>query len=70
MSATIDTLKLFIEHAPPATPSAVAGWTSGEDCQFVCGACASRIMGRGCQMPRPLDPVWERDATPCCLCGN
>lgn len=74
MTATLETLKRFIEHAPPATKSAVAGWHCGteqEGREAICGECAGRIMDRGCQLPRPAEPIWPRKAIEqCCICGK
>jgi hypothetical protein len=68
---TLTTLRRFIEHAPPAQKSAVAGWQVGPEQLPLCGGCAGRILDRGCGLPLPADPVWQAGGNAaCCLCDK
>jgi len=53
-------LRRFLEHAPKtALPSPVKGWRV--EGVHVCGACAGRIMARGCVLGAGAEPIWEGD---------
>ena len=67
-------MQKFIEHAPPARqgPKGLTGFYfpvyGGE--AFLCQPCASRIMGRGVNLPGGK-PVWDPcPSTACVCCGN
>ncbi len=64
----IETGRRWLEHAPPATQSAngLVGWRGGVD---VCADCASRIIGRGCDLSMLASkPVWQPGEITCDLC--
>ncbi len=59
----------WLEHAPDVGMRLgdLAGWTGNVG--FVCQRCASRIMGRGCNLRMLADtPVWGQTALKCDLC--
>ena len=67
---TIDYLKRMIEHAPEKhgkVANDLFGWDI--DGVYVCKNCASRIIGRGCSLPKGAKSVWDRPSDKCCLCG-
>lgn len=58
-SELIETGRQWLEHAPPATdgPEDLAGYTGAIN---VCSSCASRILGRGCNLRMfASTPVWD-----------
>lgn len=64
--------RAWLENAPPAqadlSPS-LAGWIGPVG--FVCKACASRILGRGCDLKKLADvPAWDSAPSACALCGQ
>lgn len=71
-SAERETLRLYAEYGPRNSPMnpELQGWTTPSGL-FVCGKCAARILGRGCQLPRGSEPVWKNQPTPenpCAVC--
>lgn len=69
----VEHLRAAIEHAPPPTATAdgLLGWRSPAG-TFVCASCASRILGRGCALPRQSVPVWTDSPVAggeCCTCS-
>ena len=60
----------WIENAPPAKPGAAGLLGFSGEVGFVCAACASRIIGRGCALTRlASNPVWESQSNlVCALC--
>jgi len=66
----VRTGRQWVEHAPPATmgPEGLSGWKGNIS---VCVSCASRIVGRGCDLKMLADtPVWDDIAFRCDLCGT
>ncbi len=61
--------KQWLEGSPPPTESApdLRGFSGGIK---VCSSCASRIMGRGCDLKLLANkPVWEPETLSCDLCN-
>lgn len=71
MSQTAELLRDAISYAPPATKTAAGllGWWTPDGC-YVCAPCTSRIIGRGCALPRGSQPSWDGDPVGVCVtCG-
>lgn len=70
---TLDYLMSAIEHAPKSTghiADDLRGWWTA-DGWYVCSVCASRIIARGCRLPKDSVPVWASRPEPygeCCCC--
>lgn len=71
--SNIDALRVFIENAPEAINppqqdkfNAVTIGIRGEGFE-ICNECWSRIIRRGCSMPRPNQILWsDQDEVPNC----
>ena len=60
---TIENARMFLEHAPPARPhqpGAPVGWRLTSDGGTICDACASRIIGRGCDFSG-VTPIYDTE---------
>lgn len=74
MNETLAYLQRAIEHAPkrPGQLSGtLEGWTV--DGLYLCAFCAGRIIARGCNLPRSVEPIWVCDDVKheaCCLCND
>lgn len=69
MQDTATAIREAAEHTPP--PGRIAEhlrgyWTPAG--WYVCATCASRIIGRGCQLPKGSEPVWADRAEPFGVC--
>ena len=69
---TVANLRDAAKYGPkPGTiAKGLRGWWT-PDGFYVCAKCASRILGRGCQLPRGSEPAWEDKQDPygvCCVC--
>ena len=67
---TIELAAMYVEHAPAAVeqlPGTPTGWTL-EDGHAICGKCAGRIIGRGCNFSG-VKPIWDVPVS-CDLCGK
>ena len=71
MKDTRQALLEAIEHAPQAGKIAadLRGWWTPAG-WYVCANCASRIVGRGCQLPKGSEPVWADRAEPFGVCAT
>ena len=71
MKDTRQALLTAIEHAPQAGKIAenLRGWWTPAG-WYVCANCSSRIVGRGCQLPKGSTPVWADRAEPFGVCAT
>jgi hypothetical protein len=70
---TVEYLRSAAEYGPknPQVARGLRGWRTPAD-NYVCGACAGRILGRGCSIPRDSEPIWHGQGpapADCCVCG-
>lgn len=65
---TVRQLQTAIQHAPAPLPTGtdLQGWFTA-DGYYVCARCASRIMARGCALPRQSEPVWKDQPRGVCV---
>jgi hypothetical protein len=67
----IETGRQWIEYAPPPADRCTPNLEGFRDPIQVCKNCASRIIGRGCNL-RMLasEPVWVPDRVQCQICTD